>query len=323
MSVAERGFPDTDPPDVRVMNLFARQQGVAHRSQLLAAGLSEQQIDRRLRSRALVRVLPAVYRHGSVPESWLQRLWAAQLWAREGAAISHEAAGAVWKLDGCRQGKVVLATTRSLKAPTEAITVHRVRHVPAHHVTSQNGLRVTTPARTLFDLASALEEADLEEALDCALRRRSTSLQRLEMEMRSHVGFGHTGRAALGRLLRERSPGYAPTHSVLETRFRRLLKRNRLPLPAQQQVIRRRSGGFARVDFVYPAIGLVIEVDGFSSHGGRSNWEHDLKRQNDLVVDGLRVLRFTWRDLHERETQVVRTLQAVFTPGLPLGPGGL
>lgn len=305
------------------MKLLARQAGVVHRNQLIAEGLSEQQIDRRLRSEMLVRVLPAVYRHASVPGSWLQRLWAAQLWSREGAAISHEAAAAVWKLDGCRPGKVALVTTRSLKAPTEAITVHRVRHLPAHHVTSQNGLRVTTPARTLFDLASVLKEADLEEALDCALRRRSTSLQRLEMEMSSRVGFGQKGRAAMGRLLRERSPDYAPTHSVLETRFRRLLKRNRFPLPAQQQVIRRRSGGFARVDFVYPSIALVIEVDGFSSHSGRSNWEHDLKRQNDLVVDGLRVLRFTWRDLHERETQVVQTLVAVFRPQLPLDPGGL
>ena len=318
MTTAERTSSGKETPEVVVARLAAGQQGVVHRHQLLQAGLTNQQIHRRARSGLLVPTLPAVYRHGSVPDSWMQQLWAAQLWAGQTSVLSHESAGALWGLDGCPAGRVVVLTTRSLKSCKEGVTVHRVTNLPSHHITVREGLRVTTPARTLLDLAAVLSEAALEEALDCALRRGSTSLRRLEAEMGSHIGFGRRGRATLKRLMRERSPDYAPTHSVLETRFRRLLKRHGFPPPGQQHVVHRLNGAFAFVDFIYPHLGLVIEVDGFDFHSGRGNWQSDLSRQNDLVVGGARVLRFTWRDLHDREAVVVRTLRAVFAPELPL-----
>ena len=109
-----------------------------------------------------------------------------------------------------------------------------------------------------------------------------------------------------------------PTQSVLEARFRRFLKRYRFPQPAQQHVVHRNHGMRAFVDFCYPEIGLAIEVDGFKSHGNRVSWNDDLHRQNDLVISGLRVLRFTWSDLTTEETRVAEQLRPFFPAQLSL-----
>lgn len=263
-------------------------------------------------------MLPRVYKHASAPQTWTQQLWAAYLWAGEGAAVSHEAAAALWRLDGCPTDRITLITTRSVKAPNDVLTIRRVAQVPSHHLTRKGGVWVTTPTRTVINLAAVLSEDDLEAALDCALRRGSTSVPRLNMELQRKDGRGQPGRKALSSLLRERSPDYSPTHSVLETRFRRLLKRGALPLPGQQHIVRRQHQNLARVDFVYPEQGLVIEVDGYSSHGSRGAWQYDLTRQNDLVISGLKVLRYTWRDVCTNERLIVDTLQSFFSPSLPL-----
>lgn len=247
----------------------------------------------------------------------MQQLWAASLWAKGRAVISHEAAAALWQLDGCPQGPVVLLTQSALETPSRSIRIHRVQQIPPHHVTRRRGLPVTTPTRTILDLAAAISEEDLEAALDCALRRGSTSLRRLDSEIGRSTGRGRRGRKSLQRLLNERSADYSPTHSVLETRFRRLLKRNHFPMPAQQEIVRRKKGGFAVVDFVYPQLGLVIELDGYSVHSDKRSWQHDRHRQNDLVIAGNKILRFTWSDVCYEEALVVDSLRSFFAPSLP------
>lgn len=174
MASAERAFPNKESVDLAVLRLVQSQEGVISRSQLIDAGLSNQQIHRRLTNGTLQKVLPRVYRHASARESWLQRLWAAYLWSEERALVSHEAAAALWKLGGCAVGPVVFATTRNLISPRPWVRVHRVRALTTHHITRTRGLGVTTPTRTLIDLAAVVAEEDLEAALDCALRRGST-----------------------------------------------------------------------------------------------------------------------------------------------------
>lgn len=77
------------------------------------------------------------------------------------------------------------------------------------------------------------------------------------------------------------------------------------------------------MDFAYPDLRLAIEVDGFNSHGTQAPWQDDLDRQNDLVIAGLRVLRFTWYDVVQREARVVRTLRPFFGTQLSLSESGV
>ena len=67
----------------------------------------------------------------------------------------------------------------------------------------------------------------------------------------------------------------------------------------------------AVVDVLFPETRLVVEVDGWSTHGHRAAFQRDRARQNALVNAGYVVLRFTWEDLAERPAYVVQAVRGV------------
>jgi very-short-patch-repair endonuclease len=69
-----------------------------------------------------------------------------------------------------------------------------------------------------------------------------------------------------------------------------------------------RIGPFT-VDFLWPAERLVVEVDGWDSHGTRSAFEADRERDTQLKLLGYEVVRFTWRLLTENPAQVAAALR--------------
>src|SRR5688572_29023964 len=76
--------------------LARRQHGLLTREQAKDLGLSASAIARRLSSGAWARVLPRVFADAHAPETQFQRIKAAELWAGEGAAISHRSALSLW-----------------------------------------------------------------------------------------------------------------------------------------------------------------------------------------------------------------------------------
>ncbi len=99
--------------------------------------------------------------------------------------------------------------------------------------------------------------------------------------------------------------------SALETKFLRLLRKAPVPLPQAGYEV-----GSYRLDFAYPQIRLGIELDGWAFHSGRSAWERDLKRQNDLLALGWILLRFTWTDVTQRGDHVVAEIRRHILPNL-------
>jgi hypothetical protein len=104
-------------------------------------------------------------------------------------------------------------------------------------------------------------------------------------------GPGRDGIRRLERLLDGRPDG--GTESVLERAFLDLCDEAGLPRPATQVVIRRPSGGVARVDFLFVPAAVVVEVSGHRTHSNRRAREADAQRQRDLRYRGLTVLEFT------------------------------
>lgn len=82
-------------------------------------------------------------------------------------------------------------------------------------------------------------------------------------------------------------------------------------MPDSQVRVTKRGGRFiARVDFIYRDASLVIELDGDRYHTDRDTFRGDRRRQNDLVQEGLRVLRFTAWDLFAAPEYVVSQVAA-------------
>lgn len=156
--------------------------------------------------------------------------------------------------------------------------IHRPRSLPPVDVMTVDEIPVTTPARTLLDIAGVAQLDRVEEALDDALRRKLVSLSRLRWRLRKTGGMGTPGTAAMRALIDARANGLPVPQSVFETRLLRLLKEAGLPEPVLQHEIRDRGRLVAVVDFAFVDERVAIEADGYRWHSGRARFEHDLAR---------------------------------------------
>ena len=100
--------------------------------------------------------------------------------------------------------------------------------------------------------------------------------------------------------------------SVMERRFMRIVREAGLPRPVQNHALLiddRRLW----LDACYPGLRIAIEIDGRAYHLLAEDWEHDLDRQNMLVLDGWLVLRFTSKVICDRPDHVIAQLRAANT----------
>jgi very-short-patch-repair endonuclease len=192
------------------------------------------------------------------------------------------------------------------------IQVHRVL-LPGDEVTVARGIPVTTPARTLFDLAAVVSEDQLEHAFNEAEVRRLASPVSLDALLARYPA--RRGTAAIGRVLeKHRAYGETVTRSVLERRFLALVDAHDLPRPKLN-----RPSGHGELDASWPDERLVVELDGFAAHGTRAAFERDRARDRALQVAGWRVIRITWRQLRDDADTIAVQLSALLaaTPSPP------
>ena len=180
-----------------------------------------------------------------------------------------------------------------MTAPTEhrlkEILVHRSRHPDT---TVHYGIRVTTPLRTLVDLADVLAPKRLTRALNEAQVQRLVTLQELTTLLTRYPG----------RRTSQLTPERGATRSELDD-FTRLLKRHRLPLPERNQTIAGHE-----VDAVYREHHLVIELDSRQFHATPRAFEQDRDRDADLLKAGFPTIRITHHRLKHHAIEEARRL---------------
>lgn len=291
----------------RCARIAARQLGLIARAQALRSGLSTGQIYRRLVTGTWEAIYPRVFRLGGSPRSWQQSLLAAQIWAGAEGVVSHRAAKRLWGLDGIDLEIVELTLPRRTKARSAELTVH-FGGLLARDVTKIGLFRVTTVTRTLLDLASVVDAGRLEAALDDALRRRMTTLKKLEERLSEIGSQGRRGMETMRKLINERDPDAALAESNLETRAAKLLKRSGLPKAVLQYEVREGKRLIGRLDMAYPEMRVAIELDGYRYHSDLVSWHKDIRRRNALTALGWTVIQVTWEDLERRPEEVVETV---------------
>ncbi|MEX2554310.1 MAG: type IV toxin-antitoxin system AbiEi family antitoxin domain-containing protein [Actinomycetota bacterium] len=295
--------------------LAAKQHGLITRRDALTCGMSPSMIRRRIVASLLEPLSPGVYRFAAVAPTWHQALLAVCLAWGPGAVISHAAAAALWAFPGFAPGCIELIVPRGRRRSLRH-TVHRPLLLTSADVTVVHAIPVTTPARTLFDVAGTSPRDVVEEALDDALRRGVVSLARLRWHLGEYGEMGRPGTRVLRSLVDARWSSGVPK-SVFETRLLRVLKRGRLPAPAVQHEIRSRGRLVARVDAAYPDVKVAIEADSARWHASRQRWERDLARRNAITALGWQVLHITYEQLHRRPETVVRTVAALLQARRP------
>ncbi len=290
----------------RIDQAAARQHGVVTNQQLIEAGLSRAAIGRRLQSGRLRSLHRGVYLALRVALP-LTREMAAVLAGGAGATLSRFSAARCWGLLGASDPgpeRAVDVAVQNRSRRQDGIRMHHVGRLAPNEWTILDGIRVTSPVRTLLDLAPWLDKRQLEAAAARAERNGLvTREQLLGYVARSR---GRRGARALRRVLGV-AGGPAPTRSEAEGKFLDLVRGAGLPA-AETNV----SVGPYRVDFLWRAAGIAVEVDGFKYHSSHERFEGDRRRDAQLLASGISVLRLTWhRIVHEPLAVAVEVAQAL------------
>jgi very-short-patch-repair endonuclease len=186
--------------------------------------------------------------------------------------------------------------------------------LPPEHLTVVDGIAVTRVPRTLFDLAAVVHPLRAERAVDNCLASGTVSLAALGSVAAELSRKGRTGSALMRRFLEERGAGYVAPASELEARFLDLVRSAGLPEPVRQVDLGDLEHWIGRVDFAYPDVRVVIELDGRRWHDSKLDMESDQRRDQQLAAAGWRVVRVRWAQLVDEPDDVIRLLRSLIGP---------
>jgi hypothetical protein len=282
--------------------LAERQHGVIARRQLIAAGAAGGAIDHRLRRGRLHVVYAGVYSVGHRLLGRQGRWMAAVLAVGPTAVLSHRAAGASW---GVLRSKRLEVSVRRPRRPVRGIEIHQSELAP-DEVTTLHGIPVTTLPRTLLDLAAVLSRTPVLRSVNEAEFHGLTDPLSLGDLVARYPG--RRGVATIKAILKELEFGGNVTRSELESRFLAFMQAADLP-PPEVNVRLLVAGRWFECDCVWRAQRLVVELDGRAAHATRVAFERDRARDRTLHAAGWRVVRITWRQLHDQRPSIAADLR--------------
>lgn len=276
--------------------------------QLQACSLSKDRIGRATAAGHLHALGGGVYCLAAAPPTPRGRCWAALLRGRPESAISHRTAAVLWALLK-DWGALVHLTARSHRRHRAGLAMHQAALAP-QDVVQRHGLRVTSLARTLLDLAATESHAVLLVAVRQALTLHRTR-KRSIFAILERAG-GHRGRGPLRRALAAiaTDPGAGDTRGALEDAFWLALVPHvdRLPPYERNVQIRLPSGEVYLADIVFPGPRVVLELDARDHHDNDPSFDSDRRRDQRLAATGRIVMRITPRHLKDEVEAVIDDL---------------
>jgi very-short-patch-repair endonuclease len=287
--------------DAVLAEIAARQHGLIRGFQLAAAGLSPDAITRRVIKGSLHRVFPGVYALGHAKLSREGRWLACVFACGDGAALGFRSAGLLRGISRHHDGLVDVVVPRQ-RRPRKGIRIHVSRGLDPRDVTVHDGIPVTTVARTLVDLTDVLTPHQLTRVIREAEFRglfdaSDTAAALVRARGRHRLGV-------LEQAIAMYLDGAGGTKSGNEDAFVPLARRAGLGEPRSNA----RVAGI-EVDFSWPGLPLVVEIDGTSNHALAPVRRDDDWRDDWLRGAGYAVLRFTDFALAQRPDEVVAALR--------------
>jgi len=226
---------------------------------------------------------------------------AAVLGCGQGAALSHGSAAALWGITPKRRGAIEISVPVASVRRCDGVFVYRRPNL-SPDVGVRDGIPVTSVVRTMIDIATKLDRAGLERAINEADRLDLIDPETLLGALEAHPGKQGVG--PLKGLLGERA--FRLTDSELERCFLGLVAEVGVPTP----VTGMRLNGF-KVDFYWPHLALVVETDGLRYHRTPAQQTRDRRRDQAHTAAGMTPLRFTHAQVRFEGRYVRETLLAV------------
>jgi very-short-patch-repair endonuclease len=280
-----------------VLDDYSRQQdGVLTHAQALSAGLTQDAINRRLRSGRWLRCSRGVYFVDDRPFTDEARMRAG-VWSYGRDAVASGLAAAWWlRLTRFAPETVEVTVPRGARLRRHDGTKLRRRDLAPTDVVERRGLQVTAVPLTVVE--AAVRRGGGAKLMDSALQRHVELPQLWRAHLRNK---GRHGSPAARRLLHAASDG---ARSEAERVLVKLLREAGIKGWRTNYPI----GGY-KVDVAFPKQMVAIEVDGWAFHSDPEAFSIDRKRQNAIALLGWQVLRFTWLDLTEYPQRVIAEIR--------------
>jgi len=279
--------------------------------QVEAAGGTERIVHDRLNARRWTHEGDAVYGFPDWPNSWMRALWREYLIVgRHVATVGVESAASLHRLHPFpRFGRLELCVPHGYHHRPTAAIVHQPRDLTDDQVVRMHGLRVTSVARSLCDLAAsshrerlsrAVEQADLDKK--CPIDELAALYDRLRKP-------GKPGFRMLGSILEVRRSDFVVPEGELERMFRRLIKEFRLPVPTWQPSLP--WNPTRRADALWLPQRVLLELDSRSWHGRLDQMANDRRRDRTAKLHGYDTHRFTYEEVRYDRRMVAGELAAL------------
>lgn len=286
-----------------MVRLSRAQNGVILTEQLYAAGLTRDAIRARVKRGRMVRLFRGVYTTGDPELMPLARATAAVLVLGAHAVLSHRSAAALHGLADPDPLAVDVTVAGRGPRSRSGIHLHRTGQLDSRDITTHSNIAVTAVARTLIDFASEAGSSEIARAFSEARAKRAVTDSQLAQALH-RAPSTHRGASIVRAMLRD---GSSYDRSVAERVMRERLGQADLP-PAIANVI---VNGYL-VDFLWPDAKVILEVDGYATHGSRDAFERDRKRDQVHAAAGYIVIRITWHQLiNEPLAVIARIAQAL------------
>lgn len=244
----------------------------------------------------------------------MQQRALAAVWAVGADALtSHRTSAALWGIERPDDDPIdVILPSRSRHALPANIVVHRPRDLRDLRPIMRFQIPTTNPIRMLLDLG-AVDPDGVEAAMIYVMQSKLASPVAIRGGLFRHARRGRRGIGPLRAALESWLDEELPPDSELEVAMATMIATHRLPAVQFHAIV----AGF-EVDFLVVGSYIVVECDGWESHGlNRDQFEFDRMRNAEILAAGFVIQHITWRQLKNAPDQVAERVRRIIRQWAP------
>jgi very-short-patch-repair endonuclease len=286
--------------------------GVISAGRLIELGCPSRTLANLVTRGELVTMLPGVFRSAQWPCNREQIM--AAVCARNAAAmIGFTTAGQLWIVRRMSDPKIHVLVPHGRSPEMEGVVVHRCRRIdPVDIVQRPDGIRLTSPPRTLFDSADMVGHEATTSALEQLLNEQRLTFGTITDTLQRLYHPNRPGSATMLAVIQSRPAWRAALQSDLEVRVLEEMSRQGLSAPTTQFPMRLADRDIL-IDFAWPAVKLAVEVDHPAWHDGAIDSHTDKGRDRKLATIGWASARITDIDVNGGLREAVGDIDQILT----------
>lgn len=267
--------------------------GIISATRLLEFGCPSRTLARLVTDGELVTMLPGVFRSAQWPCN-REQIMAAACARNPAALLGFTTAGQLWGLRRMTDPEIHILVPHGRSPEMEGIVVHRCRRIdPVDVVQRPDGLRLTSPPRTLFDSADMIGSEATTSVLEQLLNEQRLTFGTVSDTVQRLYHPNRPGSTTVLAVITARPAWRAALQSDLEVRVLAEMSRQVLPVPVTQFPMRLPGGRDIAIDFAWPTARLAVEVDHPAWHAGAVDSHADKGRDRKLATIGWTSARIT------------------------------